>query len=65
MEHENFNLEELFDFELSQIPTCLFTDEGNLRPATSKSKLQHSLGVVPHQMTPDPEVIVLDGCAIL
>lgn len=66
MDTEDFNLRELFDYELSQIPTSLFTDEGNLRPATSKSKLKNSLGVErSSRMTPNPEVVVLDGCAIL
>ena len=66
MDTEDFNLRELFDYELSQIPTSLFTDDGNLRPATSKSKLKNSLGVErSSRTTPNPDVIVLDGCAIL
>ena len=43
MDTMDFNLRELFDYELSQIPTSLFTDDGNLRPATTKSKLKKSL----------------------
>ena len=62
----DFNLRELFDYELSQIPTSLFTDDGNLRPSTAKSKLKKSIEVEQSlRITPDPQVLVLDGCAIL
>lgn len=62
----DFNLKDLFDFELSQIPTSLFTDDGNLRPATAKSKLKKAIEVEQSlRITPDPQVLVLDGCAIL
>lgn len=62
----DFNLRELFHYELSQIPTALFTDDGSLRPATSKSNLKKSLEVEQSgRTTPDPQVIVLDGCAVL
>ena len=44
----------------------MFTDDGNFRPATSKSKLKQWLSVEQSaQMTPDAEVTVLDGCVIL
>ena len=62
----DFDLRELFDYELSQIPTSLFTDDGNLRPSTAKSKLKKSIEVEQSLRTmPDPLVLVLDGCAIL
>lgn len=66
MDKEDFNLKKLFDYELSQIPTSLFTDDRNLRTASSKSKLKKCLEVeLSSLMTPDPQVIVPDGCAIL
>ena len=37
------DLRELFSHELPAIPTSLFSDKGNLRPATSKSKLKNFL----------------------
>ena len=62
----DFDLRELFDYELSQIPTSLFIDDGNLRPSTAKSKLKKSIEVEQSlRTTPDPLVFVLDGCAIL
>ena len=44
MNTEDFKIKELLDYELLQIPTSLCTDDGNLRPALSKSKLKNSLG---------------------
>jgi len=61
-----FNLRELFKYELSQIPTSLFTDNGSLRPSTAKSKLKKSIVVEQSsRITPNPKILVLDGCAIL
>ena len=62
----DFNLRELFEYELSQIPTSLFTDNGSLRPSTAKSKLKKSIMVEQSsRITPNPQILVFDGCAIL
>lgn len=59
------NLKKLFNHELAPLPTSMFNDNGEMR-ATSKSVLKRKLHQ--HQSnrnTRDPDVIIIDGCAIL
>ena len=61
-----FDLNDLFSHELAPIPTALFLDDGSMRPASSKSKLKNYLQVEESSCTGGkPDLIVLDGCAIL
>ena len=40
-----YDLKDLFRHELAQLPTSLFDDNGNMRPATSKSVLKQKLQI--------------------
>lgn len=60
------DLHDLFSHELAPIPTSLFLDDGNMRPASSKSKLKNFLEVQQSSRTMrNPDLVVLDGCAVL
>ena len=60
------NLQDVFQFELSQVPTVLFDDAGNERYTKTKSTLKNRLKIdIPIRNTNSADTIVLDGCAIL
>ncbi len=62
----DFDLENLFSHELSPIPTALFLDDGSMRPPSAKAKLKKCLEVEQSLRTvPNPDIVMLDGCAIL
>lgn len=62
----NIDLKTLFQHELAPLPTSMFDDNGNMRIATSKSILKRKLQVVQSaRASLKPDVIVIDGCAIL
>ena len=52
--------------ELSPVPISMFSDDGEMRIATSKSILKKNLQVTHSLRTgAKPEVAILDACAIL
>ena len=60
------NMEEVLGHELAGVPTSMFEDTGKMRLTQSKSILKTKLQVeLAHRRSVPPDVIVLDGCAIL
>ena len=61
-----YDLKDLFRHELAPLPTSLFDDNGNMRPATSKSVMKQKLQVTQSvRASTKPDVIIMDGSAIL
>ena len=60
-----FDLKELFQYELSPIPTSLFDDNGDMRPATAKSALKKKLQLEVPSRTLEKAIKIIDGCAFL
>lgn len=60
------NLDEIFCYELSPIPTSLFEVNGEPRGSKAKAVLKNALKVeIPTRNDLQVDVIILDGCAIL
>ena len=56
----------MFSFELAPVPTSMFDDDGEMKICKNKSSLKKSLKVeTPIRAAGLPEVVILDGCAIL
>ena len=63
--NDALKVENVFQHELSPIPTSMFDDIGNMRSAKTKSSL-NKLGVkVSSRSMTKPSLLVVDGCAIL
>ncbi|MES9884040.1 MAG: hypothetical protein ABW185_24600 [Sedimenticola sp.] len=62
----NVSMVEVLKFELAPIPTSMFLESGDMRTSGSKSVLKNKLGVqIPSRTAESPDVIVIDGCALL
>ena len=62
---DDFDMEYLFRYELSPLPTSLFDDNDDMRTVTAKAALKRSLQEsVFSRMALDPKVVILDGCAL-
>ena len=60
------NLKEVLKYELSPIPTSMFTTNGEMRLATSKSTLKNKLKVeITGRYAPKPTSVIIGGSAIL
>ena len=58
-------LQDVFSFELSPIPTSLFRENGEMRPADSKSDLKKDLKVeISSRLQPNAEAVIIDGGAM-
>ena len=59
-------MEEVLGHKLAGVPTSMFEDTGEMRLTKSKSILKTKLQVeLADRRSVPPDVIVLDGCAIL
>jgi hypothetical protein len=63
--NDALKVENIFRYELSPIPTSIFTDTGDLRPAKSKAELNKIGSKIPLRSMASPNLIIIDGCAIL
>ncbi len=60
------DIKNIIQHELSPIPTALFEESGNMRPARAKSVLKQKLQVEKSRRTIEPSnALVIDGCALL
>ena len=59
--------QKLLSYELSSVPTSMFNEEGQMRPATTKSILKNALKVETSKRLSEVtlDAIFLDGCAVL
>ena len=59
--------EKLLSYELSPVPTSMFNEKGQMRPATTKSNLKNALKIETSNRFSEGSVdaIFLDGCAIM
>ena len=56
----------MFSYELAPVPTSMFEDDGQMRTSKNKSDLKRKLQIeIPTRKTGIPDVVILDGCAIL
>ena len=58
-------LGDIFNYELSPIPTSLYKDTGEARYPKSKSELKNKLKVEVSSRNMNPNAILIDGCAAL
>ena len=62
----NIKLCDVLEYELAPVPTSMFDEKGEMRIAKTKSTLKKNLQVeISTRLGPQPEVTILDGCAIL
>ena len=60
------NMKDVLGFELAPVPTAMFSDDGKMRIANSKSVLKNKMQVISSTRVAIPsDVVVLDGCAVL
>ena len=60
------NLNEVLMYELSPIPTSMFTNNGEMRLATNKSTLKNKLKVeITGRSAPKANIVIIDGSAVL
>ena len=58
--------ENVFKHDLAPIPTSIFNDDGDLRPAKSKADMKRTLeSKVSTRKMNKPEFTIIDGSAIL
>ena len=62
---DQISLKDLFNYELAQVPTSLFTDTGEERYPKVKSTLKKKLKIEVSNRSLDVDVVILDGCAVL
>ena len=58
-------IDNLFDYELSPVPTSLFKDDGEARYTSSKSVLKTDLKVEVPSRNVEAGTVFIDGCAML
>lgn len=60
------NLNEILMYELSPIPTSMFTDNGEMKLATNESTLKNMLKVeITGRSAPKANIVIIDGSAVL
>ena len=59
--------DKLLNYELSPVPTAMFNQKGQMRPAATKSNLKNILNVeTPSRLSEgEADALFLDGCAVL
>ena len=62
---DQISLKDLFNYQLAQVSTSLFTDTGEERYPKVKSTLKKKLKIEVSNRSLDVDVIILDGCAVL
>ena len=60
-----YDQKDLFSYDLSSVPTTMFDDNGDMKITKSKSVLKQKLQVSHSTKTSQPQVVIIDGCAIL
>ena len=66
MTNANIEVKVLFSYELAPLPTSMFNEFGEIRVDKSKANLRKLLAKeVSAQNISKPDLVVLDGCAIL
>ena len=58
-------IKDLFNYELSPIPTALFKDTGEGRYPTSNATLKNELKEEVSVRNVHPDAVIIDGCAML
>ena len=61
----HIQIDDLFKYELSPVPTALFKDTGDGRYTTTKAVLKNALKVDVSTRNIVPDAILIDGCAML
>ena len=59
------NVDNLFDYELSPVPTSLFRDDGEARYPQNKAQLKLELKVEVSTRNIVADAVFIDGCAML
>lgn len=62
---DQISLKDLFNYQLAQVSTSLFTDTGEERYPKVKSTLKKKLKIEVSNRSLDVDVVILDGCAVL
>ena len=63
---QEVDIKKCLDYELAPVPTSMFTDEGEMRIAKSKSTLKTNLQVeVSESVSQSHDAVFLDGSALL
>ena len=62
----DIKLSDVLQYELAPVPASMFAENREMRIAKKKATLKKNLQVeTPSRLTPQPDVTIIDGCAIL
>ena len=57
---------EVLQYELAPVTASMFAENGEMRIGKTKATLKQNLQVeTPQRLSPQPDVTIIDGCAIL
>lgn len=62
---DQISLKDLFNYQLAQVSTSLFTGTGEERYPKVKSTLKKKLKIEVSNRSLDVDVVILDGCSVL